>query len=410
MSTTQMPNGQPAAQAQQRKAMLQSFRKNTRKRIAQWNYGLNNITSNAAGISATAPQVGLASRIWIQFSLVVEDTTTSPSVAKLARGPYGFVQRVQFVTNLGSNNIWDCDGWNTHYNNLTKSVSSIRSDYGYDNAYNSAAGTSAYANDPYFQYPAVTAANTQYNVCFTLRLDLNPNPGINFSQGLLNLQAPQVQASIICNFGNAASTLYSTSDSGFSLVSGSAIIWYEYFEIPNPLRKVALPSGMLHCTLQQNQAITSTGLNQYTIQRQGILLRLQQETVINNAWAYGGPAGAAGNPGTVGIDWFNLQLNNSDTIYTKNWALQKAYMLEEFPALQNFLGMQVFENFGAMDSDQPCRGDFRDAIDTEAVTTTQFGTYINSGATLGSLGSNYFNFVREILLPFNTQAAGSQVA
>lgn len=403
----QPSQGSASAAAQQRKNLLRSFRRNTRKRYAQWNYGLQNIAFNG-NASATAPQVGLASRVWIQFRLAVSDSAASPSVTKLARGPFNFVQRIQFVTNLGSNNIWDCDGWNTYVNNLSKSASTGRNDYGYNNGFDNAFGTSDYANDPWYQYVTPTVQNTQYNICFTLRIDLTPNPGMNFTQGLLNLQAPQVQASINCVFG-PQSSLFTTADT-LTINSGSANIWYEYFEIPNPLRNVQLPSGMLHCTLEQNTPILATGVTTYTIPRQGILLRLQQETVLNSVLAKGGPVGAAGNAGTAGIDNYQLQLNNSDTIYNRNYELQKQLMREEFPSVQSFNGMDIFENFGALGIDEPCRGDLRDAIDTEAVTTTAFNTTIDSAATLGGTGTNYINSTREILLPFNTQAAGQQVA
>lgn len=397
----QQQQSQMAQMAQQKRQMLRSFRKNTRKRYALWN---QNITGMGYGgtYSAVAPQVGLATRIWAQFRFDVRDAGATTSTL-LPRGPFGFVKRIQLVTNLGSNNIWDTDGWNAHCNNLTKGDSGNRADVNLDQEYtdlypSNGATTRYYPNDPLFQYPQLAATANTYQVAFTLRIDLVPNVKKNFTQGMLNLQAPQVQASINVTTGQAADMYGSPTT---QTLTGACNFYYEYFEIPNPLRRVALPSGMLHCTLQQTQAIAAAGLQQYTIPRQGILLRLQQETVLNSLLAKGGPVGTDNNAGTAGIDFFNLQLNNQDTIYTKNWELQKQLQQEEFDLFFSFAGMNIFDFFDAMD--EPGSGDLRDAIDTEAVTTTIFGTSINSAATIGTA---FMNLTREILLPFNTQATG----
>lgn len=400
-ATNSQQQSQMAQMAQQKRQMLRSFRKNTRKRYALWNQNISGI-GYGGQYSAVAPQVGLATRVWAQFRLNVQDTATTSTL--LPRGPYGFITRIQFVTNLGSNNIWDTDGWNCHFNNLTKGDSGNRADVNLDQEYtdlypSSGATTRYYPFDPLWQYPQLATANTSFVVAFTLRIDLVPNVKKNFTQGMLNLQAPQVQASINISTGQAAN-LYG-SPTAQTMTAGVCNFYYEYFEIPNPLRRVALPSGMLHCTLEQTQAIQASGLQQYTIPRQGILLRLQEEVVLNSLLAKGGTVGTGTNAGTAGVDFFNLQLNNQDTIYTKNYELQKQLQQEEFDLFNSFAGMFLFDFFDAMD--EPGSGDMRDCIDTEAVTTTIFGTSVNGSATIGTA---FMNLTREILLPFNTQATG----
>lgn len=388
--------------AAQKRALLRSFRKNTRKRYALWNNQINSVAYGTTQ-SAVAPQVGLATRIWAIVRLNARDSGTTSSTL-LPRGPFNFVQRLQLVTNLGSNNIWDVDGWNTHFNNMSKSGQLGRHDINIDQEYTDTWASGAfystpyYANDPTFQYPQLATEADTYAVNFPLRIDLTPNVKKNFTQGMLNLQAPQVQASINMTFGQAAN-LYGSPNT--QTVSGTVLIVYEYFEIPNPMRRVALPAGMLHCTLEQNQVISATGAQYYTIPRQGVLLRLQQETVLNSLLAKGGYVGSDQNPGTAGVDSFALQLNNQDTIYTIPYEIQKLRQMEEFGPFNQFAGMNLLEFFGAMD--EPDAGDFRDSIDTEAVTTTNFITNVNSSATVGTA---YMNVTREILLPFNTQATG----
>ena len=396
--------GQPNSAAQARRQALKSFRKNTRRRYQLFSDSFPSSMVPGQYASVVCPQVGLLSRIFLYFQIQVKDSASSPSLAKLPRGPFNFVQRVQLQTNLGSNLIWDCDGWNTFYNNISKDLQQGRYDLITENGYDVAVGTSDYPNTPRFQYPAVTVQNDTYNVNFVLRLDVGNNGGLNFTQGLLNLQAPQVQASVNVQLGQLTN-LYSNPNSDSVTVTCTITPVIEFYQIPNAMRGVQLPSGALHCTLEQNLAFSVSPV-QYLIPRQGILLRLQQETVIDGALASGGSNGQAtgsGNPPTAGIDSFQLQLMNSDTIYNRPWWLQKQIHYEEFGPAADFLGMDLHEFFGAMDL--PARGDFRDCIDTEAVTTTSFNTYINSSATLGS-NNNYINFTRELIIPFSMAAAG----
>lgn len=387
-----------------RKAMLQSFRKNTRRRYQPFS---DNFPSNMQPNSysaVTLPQVGLASAVYLYFNITVQDTNASPSLAKLERGPFGFIKRLQLITNLGTNNIWDVDGWNTFFNNISKNLQQGRYDHTGANGYDVAIGTSDYPNNPRFQYPAVTVQNDIYNITFCLRIDISNGSGMNFTQGLLNLQAPQVQASINLQLG-ALTDLYANASNDATVVNVNCTPIIEYYQIPNAMRGVAIPSGALHMTQQQNLAFSVSPI-QYQIPRQGILLRLQQETVLNGLLAKGGSNGlaaGAGNPPVAGIDSYQLQLMNSDTIYNRPWWLQKQLFIEEFGIDAEFNGMDLIEFFGAMDL--PARGDFRDAIDTEAVTTTNFNTFVNSGATLGS-NNNYINVTREIIVPFSQAAAG----
>ena len=396
--------GAPNSAAQARRAALKTFRKNTRRRYQYFSDSFPSQMGENQFASVVCPQVGLMSRVFLYFQIQVKDTNASPSLAKLPRGPFGFVKRVQLSTNLGSNLIWDCDGWNTHFNNLTKDLQSGRYDLIGQNGYDAAITASDYPANPRFQYPAVTVQNDVYNVNFVLRLDVGNNGGLNFTQGLLNLQAPQVQANVSVQLG-ALTDLYANPNSDAYTLTCTITPIIEYYQIPNAMRGVTLPSGALHCTLEQNLAFSVSPV-QYLIPRQGILLRLQQETVIDGALAAGGSSGqatGAGNPPTAGVDSFQLQLMNSDTIYNRPWWLQEQIQLEELGIPAEFLGMALHEFFGAMDL--PARGDFRDCIDTEAVTTTAFNTFINSGATLGS-NNNYINFTRELIIPFSMAAAG----
>ncbi len=404
MAAVASPSSQNAQQlaVQQRRQMLRSFRNNTRKR--HQTFAFTNGSISAGNVcTAILPQTGMASRVWLYFDITFSDAAAAPACTKLARGPFNFVKNLRLWTNLGSNNIWDCDGFHTHMMNLEKGIVQGRYDLNVDNGYDSS--TTDYANDPWFQYPAVTVQNKVYHVRFVLRVDVSVNDKINFAQGLLNLQAPQLQTMIYCTLGQA-SDLYATTDT--ITLGGTVTAAYEYYEIPNPQRQVALPSGILHCTLEQNVPFATTGRVPWQIVRQGKLLRLLQETYLNGARAEGGTTtdqSTDGNPATAGIDAYELKINNSDIIYYKPYWLKAQTDLEEFPYLARFMGCTLHEFFDAVSL--PSSGDKRDWIDTEAVTTTEFATYINSAATLGS-NNNYFNFTREILVPFGGYGAGPQ--
>ena len=425
MTANQAPPGaMPQLQGamMQRRAILRQFRRNTRRR---WNSGSQTgpVTLSAVQqpFSFSVPQVGMCRAIYLYFDLVFAfaSNPSSPTDTRTTRGPWNFVNRLQCVTNLGTNNIWDCSGWNTAVNNLTKDVTNAMMNGTTQAAkmttYDAApfvapifpegnAASDIYANYPTFQYPnpAKFSDTSHWSVRFVLRIDVSANEGLNFTQGMVNLQAPQIQMTVQGSLGAVTDIYGNSGGQAINFVSGTITPQYEYYEIPSPLRGVPLPTGMLHLTLQDTLAFNTTGKTTYQIPRQGILLRLQQETILNGSpSSAGGIVGSGVNSGTAGVDTFELLINNSDTVYSLPYFLQTYLQNCRYRGLP--LGIYMHDFWSAMGLN--ARGDFRDAIDTEAVTTTQFNTWINSSASLGS-SNNSFNFTREILVPFNTQATG----
>lgn len=406
-----------------RRQVLRQFRRNTRRR---WNMGsqtgpVTNLTSANQPFAFSVPQVGMCRAIYLycDFLFAFAANPSSPTDTRKTRGPWNFINRLQCVTNLGSNNIWDTSGWGAFINNTTKDVANQYANFSTQIATASTYGqisnlspmfpqgngaTDQYSGYPTFQYPnpADISTTASFAVRFVLRIDVSANEGLNFTQGMINLQAPQVTMTIQGNLGQATDIYGASGGQNINFVSGTITPYYEYYEIPSPLRQVPLPTGMLHCTLTDQQPFSSTGVVNYQIPRQGILLRLSQECIINAVPSgAGGVVGSGSNVGTAGIDTFELKLNNSDTIYSIPHWLQTYLQNNRYKFLP--LGVYMHDFWSAMGLN--ARGDFRDCIDTEAVTTTQFNTWVNNSTSLGS-NNNQFNFVREILVPYNTQATG----
>src|SRR5215469_8767872 len=267
----------------QRRAMLRQFRKNTRRRF---NIGSQTgpVTLNGPGtpFAFSVPQVGMVRAIYLFFDTLwnYPSAPTAPTDTRVARGPWGFVSRLQCITNLGSNNIWDASGWNTIVNNITKDVRNNMTlfggpiqaaTYGPGPAMNAAIGWSSPAISPsvpqsnsssaaadvafpnrwsVFQYPsnATSTATTTWRVCFILRIDVSVNEGLNFTQGMINAQAPQIAITVQGTLGQNTDMYTVSGTVQPTWNSGTITPYYEYYEIPSPLRQVPLPTGMLHLT------------------------------------------------------------------------------------------------------------------------------------------------------------------
>lgn len=375
------PNGQP----QQR-----SFRKNTRSR-------LKNVTSVPVSLNNTQtvflPQIGLLSMIYVIVAATFQDTGGTAGGNPGLFGPWNLLKRIRVNTNLGAATLVDVSGYGAFVNAQSLDRRLL---------WNTA--LSGVTRDPFYQYTTGTVTqNRVYPLSFCLPIPIAVNRGPNFALGLINLQAPQIQVSVDLVFG-ALSDITDSADA--ITVGGSVFIAYQYWEIPPPMRNVALPANVLVRTLEQRLPYANTGELTYVVPRMGRLLTCYHTVSANGALVPGGgtqyfPNVTAAVAPVAGVDYMRLLLNQTDEVARKDYMVERVenrlqYSDTELPAGTH--GWNLFQAMG-----EPRRGDFRDALDTQAISEIDSIIAVNSGVTLGS-GNNYIDTVRTVVQPFQVAA------
>jgi hypothetical protein len=208
--------------------------------------------ANTRAASLQLPRVGMLSRLYV----ILDGTLTLSGAGAFAdKGPHNIVNRIQLNTNIGSAAIIDVSGYGG-------AMQSPHSRLGYKNGTAGAGNTAPSAT----YYSASAAATGVLRLPWAFNVALNQ--GQNFTDGLINLQAPEVTVSVDLQFG--AGTDAVTTATGFV---GNAYVYYEYFEIPDP-RAFEMPRLALHRTLEEQIPISQTGALIYTLPRMGTLLSL----------------------------------------------------------------------------------------------------------------------------------------
>lgn len=388
MVPTQSGRPATAQQQQQRKP----FRYNTRQRFRSTIGTAIPITFGGQG-SVLLPQIGELTRIFLFVGAAVTDPAAAPAVSAATFGPWNLLKRVQVISNQGSSNIFDCSGYGAYQ--LAKSRE-LYLDY--------KTALTGVTNDPLYQYPTTFAQNVAKNVSFVLVIPVSANYGKNFGLGAINLQAPEVRVNVQIQFGSAAD-LYSTTDA--ITIAGNVQVAYEFFEIPPASRNVALPPLIAHRCLEDRFGFANTGDITYQIPRGGKLLRTISTISANGAILTGGGTAYQGTSGatapSAGLDRFVLKLNTTDEVYQRDYIWNRVIDRQYLGPQELDAGSYLLELWGA--EGEPAVGDFRDQLDTEAITTIQAIYSINSGVALGS-GNNFIDIVREIWQPLAPSAAG----
>lgn len=373
-----MPNP-PATGVAPQQTQGKPLRYNTRQRVQK--VGTMPITGFGQQLNPlTFPQVGLINRIFLHVQATVSDAAASPSVAAAPFGPWNIIKRATFQTNLGTANIFDCSGYGTRL-----SVDNSNTDVSLGTA------NAAVASDPFFQYPTSGfVQNTPKNVSFVLVLRIGANDGRNWSLGMLNLQAPEIRAQLLLTTGVAADA-YTTADT--LTLAGNVQVYYEYYEVPAPGRGVALPPPWVHRIIEDRQTILANGDVLYTVPRQGKLLRMMHTVSVNNAIVTA--AGSSAGSGASGITSRRLVVNKTDTIYNQEYIVDRILERIRYGHLDLPMGTFIWDFFIA--EEDVCRGDFRDVIDTEAISTLESFVTLDSGVTI--TGACNLDTVREIIQP-----------
>lgn len=308
--------------------------------------------------SIAMPRVGMLSRLSAIFEGAV---TFSAPGAMVDLGPHNIINRFQLNTNIGTTAVIDVSGYGAY-------VSSAHQRFGYKNTLAGVGATT----------PSTTMYTAPLNtgtVRIPYQFNVAVNQGQNFTDGMINLQAPEISVSLDLQFG-VALTDYATL---ITALTGNVYVYYEYFEIPDPTA-FEMPRLVLHRTLEEQTPIGQTGANIYTVPRSGTLLSLDSIIRLNGARS-------------DSWDSYAVRFNKTDSVYQvdQRWSrLDDRFWLGIEPETgvirQDFFHAQETINTGTS----------RDAIDTEQLTTLENIINISAGATLGS-NNNSMAHVRRIV-------------
>lgn len=307
------------------------------------------------------PRVGFMSRIVVQF----RGTLTVAAGAALAdRGPWNLIKRFRGLVNIGTAQMIDLSGFSAFL---------VSSSLEAGGRIDLPAVGGLTADPDLYSFPLATGANA---VVLTWVLPIAANDNEQFSLGLVNLQAPQLQFTLEGFFGAAGDILADATK--FTSMTGNLYVSYEYYDVPDP-RVVELPIPFAVRTLEEEQPINGVGLQTYTIPRQGLLTQLWHMVTLNAARS-------------DSIDRFEFVVNNTDFIY--KYGRQEQKVRTRYNNLTRWPTGVYLHDFWAAQSGVS-NGDTRDSIDTEANALTESRIYISDSATLGA-NNNRLTSIRRI--------------
>jgi len=351
------------AVATQQRQMI-PFRMGTRQRFAP--VATVNVADDRRE-SVILPRVGFLSHVLCLIDATVTNTPGTGSIGPAALGPWNLLRRATLRVNLGTAVIYSTSGWSNYVMQL---LMKERNDL------------AAIADSDIYAFS--TAAGDQ-----TLRLayliPVAANFGEDFSVGLLNLQAPELQCTLDLEFGKLVGDCYTTSGGAtVAYKTGTqpvCRVGYLFYEVPDPNR-VLYPPLAFHRILEDEQPYSSGGDQVYTVPREGVVLRLAH-TLLDNT-----PARSNALSSLV------LRANKTDEIYRLDRWQQK--LLQAFRYSQALpTGVFAWDFWAAKAAGEPGWGDTRDAWNTEAVSTTEVILSLASNFTAGSNAKAIH--VREIL-------------
>lgn len=321
------------------------FRYGSRMRIQR--VGFIPFQENTQAPPLELPRVGFLAAVVLEWRGAVIGTDFV-----WPRGPWALVRRLRLGLNLGAVNIYDTTGYGNYLINLL--------------------------NGRDFTKHPLYDPTSRWHYYIPVAVNL----GENATTGLVLLQDPEVRATVEVTWGSLVDAF---SGTGLYVASGAGLdVYYVYFEVPD-LRKVSAPPLVLHRILEDTQPITQVGDNAYLVPRQGILLQLAHTLTLRGAFS---------------SEWDRafIRLNRTDTIMEFTPGVHYALDLRGRHAQSAIVPTHVvfhdlFRAMGALD-----RGDLRDALDTEAVTTTESVVTVSRDATLG-VNDNFLGAIRRIIQP-----------
>lgn len=329
---------------------LLPFRSGTRQR--NFKVGVIPYAASSTGTPLNVPQVGMLGRLVAQLRGTV---TYSAPGALSDQGPWNNLSRLQLLTNIGAANVYDCSGYGAF-----TIMRTVLQGWSPELA---GLGASLTPNADVHAWPLSGAAQA---FALTYEIPVSINSGGNFETGLINLQAPETRVQIQAQFGalTDAATL-------ITAITANLHVYYEYYEIGD-LNTFALPPLALVRWLEENQSITAVGDNIYTVPRMGAVANLIHVVTCNALRS-------------DGIDSMAIKFNKTDQVYTRERQWSRVEERRLYGVLPT-TGVFYWDWFNAYSGVN--RGDTRDTVDSEALTTLESIVTVSSGTALGANNNN----------------------
>lgn len=335
--------------------------------------------------AVTIPQVGMLSRVLFD----VEGTYTGANAPLVIANLDGFdaiFSRAQIVLNNGSAYICDLSGIGV--NVLNQSIA--------DSLPIKRGTPAGVGNVNTTQLPLAIGASA-----FTYKgfLPVNANNRRQFEMGLLNLQAPELRATINLTF-NPLSTIFTVAANA-TLFAATINLSYEYFEIPDLSRYKMPPLTLVRSIEEAPAAIAATGLQVFQIPRLGTMIDYHAVLVLNLLYA----------SVLTNLTEFAVRYNKTNVqydVFMGDWETYEAELYGDgtgvaptpsaaTPPPQTFMNPNAITfNLWAASSERTNGGDFRDAIDTEENTTTEILITVKTGTALNAGKDNLFHVRRVV--------------
>jgi hypothetical protein len=351
------------------------FRGNARQRIQR--VGQYTFASNGR-LSIELPRVGYLAGIFIQLSGTL--VRTAGDTGLFSDQYANILRRIQLNLNIGASQIFDVSG---HGVSLLNQISTFNYAMDLGGQASGPKAPLATSADPSVWDGLDSVPNPSFPVGdmlgFSYFIPVAMNDGLNFNVGLINLQAPEIRATLDLQFGSEADLFeQGATITGTTIGPSTLIVHYLYYEVPNP-DLVAIPPYIVHRVVQERQAIAAVGDQVYTVPRMGQIQRIIHSVQLNGTT----------NGGAVGD--LVIRVNKTDEIY------RMAEFTNRFLARMRYghkLPFGAFVHDWWRAADLNAAGDFRDVIDSEQISTLESIVNILPTATLGS-GNNFLDTIRE---------------
>ncbi len=328
------------------------FRQNTRRKATQV---AGNMQFSLGGREfVKLPEIGYLSKIILQFDGKYS-TSSASTPAKFA--PWSLFSNIRVDLNSDKHILCDASGYQLFLLNCTRRKSG-RPDQ--------------QADADFYSYP--TGSGNDQILRATIEIPIAISDGQNFMNGLINLQAPELQCNLNVQFASALTDI----GNNITALSGNVNVVYEYYQVPDPSR-VQQPYLALHKILSQTETLAGTGENIHKVARGGKLLRLIHTLEINGARS-------------DAYDTQEIRLNNAETVYKiPRWAAK--YNNRQMYGYNLPTGTIVWDFMNAYAI--PEESDQRDVFNTEDITTTESRIVVTPGTTFGS-NNNFLHTLREV--------------
>lgn len=348
------PAGRPAAQ---QPPPRRPFRYGTRQRFAQLPIQSGATFGFGGTFFAALPNVGFLAEIELRLTGIM--TLGAPGVLTTF-APWNMLDQIVVRTNLGAGTIYDTNG----YANYALQRISVR-------AHDPQGAIAAGWADPDTFAAGVAAGGNPWTLVY--RIPIAQNYGLQFANGLIDLQSPEVQVTLEGRYAPSGASIVSN----FTSFTGTLSAGMLYYEVPNPAR-VLYPPLLLYRTIMESQVISAVGDQIYTVPREGLIHRLLHVHSLNdarsNAW-----------------DRVTLRANLTDELYRyERWQLKRHNQWMYAAPLPT--GVFVHEWFGS--DGFPNSGDNRDMISSIALSTLESVVNDASGAVGGAL--NRLDTIRQV--------------